>query len=485
MKPFYKILLVVLLLPSLSFGQQSQSGHQFTLEQCISYALENSVAVKNAAIDEKIADARVKETRGIGLPQVNGSVSVMHNQKLPRFFIKYDQSQSGANPFASQLGSVPGIQDGDVVAMQNFFQLPSNGNANLSINQLLFNSQYLVGLKAANAYRQLSERSSQQTKEQTVQQVSKAYYGVLINKDRMRLFDTNIARIESLLKTTSALSQNGFVESIDVDRIKVTLNNLKAERDKFYNLQELSHLLLKFQMNYPMGDPLEVVGDIADLHVDESVLSSYALDWNYTQRSDYQLLETNKRLLELDVKNKYSTSLPSLSAFANFGYATQSSNIGGLFKTNSQIQDGGGLGPDKWYPTSSFGVSLNVPIFSGLQHNYQIQQAKLSLMKVENQFSTLKSGIDLEIKQVATNYLNAIKSLKSQEENKQLAENIARVTKIKYEQGVGSNIEVIDAESSLKESQINYYSALYDALVAKVDLDKAYGKLNPQTAQNK
>ena len=73
--------------------------------------------------------------------------------------------------------------------------------------------------------------------------------------------------------------------------------------------------------------------------------------------------------------------------------------------------------------------------------------------------------------------------MKSQEENQKLAENIARVTKIKYEQGVGSNIEVIDAESSLKEAQINYYNALYDALVAKVDLDKAYGRLNSETPQ--
>jgi outer membrane protein TolC len=62
-----------------------------------------------------------------------------------------------------------------------------------------------------------------------------------------------------------------------------------------------------------------------------------------------------------------------------------------------------------------------------------------------------------------------------------LAEKVARVTKIKYGQGVGSNLEVVDAESSLKESQINYYSALYDVLVAKVDMDKAFGKLVQNT----
>ena len=83
------------------------------------------------------------------------------------------------------------------------------------------------------------------------------------------------------------------------------------------------------------------------------------------------------------------------------------------------------------------------------------------------------------MKQAAINYLNAIKTLESQRANSSLAENIARITKIKYEQGVGSNLEVVDAEASLKEAQVNYYNALYDALIAKVDLDKAYGKLLP------
>ena len=124
------------------------------------------------------------------------------------------------------------------------------------------------------------------------------------------------------------------------------------------------------------------------------------------------------------------------------------------------------------------GVKLNVPLFSGLQRHYQIQQAKLDMMKIENGFSSMKSGIDLEIRQASISYRNALKSLEAQKENMELASNIARVTKIKYEQGVGSNLEVVDAESSLKEAQINYYDALYEALIAKVDLDKAYGKLN-------
>jgi len=174
--------------------------------------------------------------------------------------------------------------------------------------------------------------------------------------------------------------------------------------------------------------------------------------------------------------------MPSLVAFANLGYSTQSNNIGGIFKTNSAVEATDQIGPDKWYGFSLFGATLNIPIFSGLQRTYKVQQSKLSLMKIENNTRLLESSIQLEAKQARSTLDNAIKSLNAQKENMDLATNVARVTKIKYEQGVGSNIEVIDAETSLRESQTNYYNALYDALVAKVDLDKAYGKLLPTTS---
>jgi outer membrane protein TolC len=103
----------------------------------------------------------------------------------------------------------------------------------------------------------------------------------------------------------------------------------------------------------------------------------------------------------------------------------------------------------------------------------------LELLKTQNSFTSLKQGIDLSIQQNTTTFKNALETLKSQDENMDLAAKVARVTKIKYEQGVGSNIEVIDAESSLREAQVNYYNALFDALIAKVDLDRAFAKIDP------
>jgi outer membrane protein TolC len=468
-----QVLLLVIAWVSAILPLAAQTPQSFTLEQCISYALESSIEIKNASLDEQIATARVKETTGIGLPQVDGTVSIQHNQKLRRFFGQTPSPFIGPG-INTDLDNAP---DGTVFGSENPFQLKSSGDAGVTINQILFSGSYLVGLRAANSYKELSNKTMEQTKEQTISSVSKAFYLALTNQERVKLFDANLARVDSLLRTTKALNQSGFAERIDVDRIQVTYNNLATERQKFLNLQLVAIELLKFQMNYPMNEPILLSGSLADIGIPD--LQTYSDQLDYSNRWDYQLMRTNIRLLELDLKNKYASGIPSLVAFANLGYATGSANIGGVFRTDADIADMNGIGPDKWYGYSLFGVTLNVPLFSGLQRNYRVQQSKLNLRKLDNASKKLESAIDLEIKQSRIVLDNALRTIASQKENMDLAANVARVTKVKYEQGVGSNLEVIEAESSLREAQINYYNALYDALVAKVDIDKAYGKLNP------
>jgi outer membrane protein TolC len=481
MKRLYKIYVPLLLfLGALSGYAQESQPTSLTLQQCIDYALQNSVNLQNSVVDEQIAESRVKETIGIGLPQINGSVNATANPQLQRFFGTKQRIFGFSGLDSSQYKTFfPGVKDDDVLASQNFFQLKNSLTAGVTVSQLIFNGSYLVGLKASSAYKDLAYKTTSQVKEQTIQQVTKAFYAALINHERIHLFENNISRVDSLLKNTKALNSNGFAESIDVDRIQVTLNNLQTEKSKFERLQTLSVELLKFQMNYPMDQKLEIAGDIKEITTDV-ILDDYLKDWNYKNRPDYQVLESNKKLQELNVKNKFAAGLPVLSANANLGYSKQATTFGNLFTSAGNFAEVNGTGPGNLYPYSSIGLTLSVPIFSGLQRSQQLQQEKLRLKKIDNSFRMVKSSIDLEIKQAVTNYQNAMQSLDSQKKNMGLAERVAKVTKIKYEQGVGSNIEVIDAESSLKESQVNYYNALYDALVARTDLDKAFGKLLPQ-----
>lgn len=456
-------------------AQDEGAGKSFTLEQAIEFAMQNSINVKNAALDERIAKAKVGEVRAVGLPQVNGDVQLVHNTQLSRFFTRVDTA-GGFPPMTQEekSQSVPFL--GQTIAAANFFQLKNSGDAKVSVSQLIFNGSYFVGLKAAKTYKELSLKSSKQTEIQTIEMVTKAFYSVLINNERMDLFDANITRVDSLLKDTRALNENGFAEKIDVDRIRVTLNNLMTEREKFRNLQDLNLELLKFQMNYPMDQNISIVGNIENITLDSLFMEKQTL--NYNNRIEYSLLETQRELQKLNVKNNYIAYLPTISAFGNFGYSTQSPTFGGLFKTETKgFPDTDEAGPDKWYPYGMVGLSLSLPIFDGFNKHYLTQQAKLEQAKVENNFHQLKSAIDLEVSQSDIILKNSIKTVNAQKENVELAEEIARVTKIKYQAGVGSNLEVTEAESALREAQTNYYNALYDAIIAQIDLETALGTL--------
>jgi outer membrane protein TolC len=463
----------VIIIFSILIGEAAaaQEGDTFTLKQCIQYALQNTPSAKNALLEQRIAKAKVNETVGIGLPQLSGSASLVHNSKLQRFFTTYNPGGGYID-----LSGVPGIQAGDVAAAQNFFQLKSSGSASLSLSQLIFSGSYIVALQASSTYEELSQRSAEQTEQEIIEKVTKAYYTVLINRERVALFDANIARIDSLLRNTIALNQNGFAEGIEVDRVRVTFNTLKTDRDNALALDALTLQLLKFQMNYPTDRDLRVSGKIEEVEVDIGTTVA-SQPFSYDSRAEYRVLNVNKRLQQLNIRNEYATTLPSISALATLGLSTQSPNIGGLFKTNTNIEDQGGIGPDKWYNYSQFSVNLNLPLFTGLQTTHRIQQQKLKLIQLENNEIELKNSIDLEIRQATVAFNNALRSVIAQRENQQLAANIARVTKIKYQQGVGSSLEVTDAENQLRTAQVNYYSSLFDAMVAKVDLDKAYGRL--------
>jgi len=110
--------------------------------------------------------------------------------------------------------------------------------------------------------------------------------------------------------------------------------------------------------------------------------------------------------------------------------------------------------------------------------NYQVQRQRLVLSQLDQQRTLLESSINTEVAQSKVTLTNNLKVLRSQEKNMKLAEDVYNTAKIKYQEGVGSSLEVIDADNAFKEAQTNYFNSLYDALIAKVDLEKALGLLD-------
>jgi len=184
----------------------------------------------------------------------------------------------------------------------------------------------------------------------------------------------------------------------------------------------------------------------------------------YQKRIEYGLLETQNKLNEYDVKLKKGQFLPKLTANANYSPSYQNNSFGDLYSAN--------------YPSSYIGLTLSVPIFTGWQHVNQLRQSQITVLKSQNDLYDMKNNINLQVNQARVSYINGLQTLNDQRKNMALAEEVLRVSKIKYEQGVGSSIEVTQAQTAVQQADDSYIQGLYDALVSKVDLDKAYGRIN-------
>lgn len=424
-------------------AQLADTVAAFTLQEAIDYAQIHQSAILNAKIDEEIARNTVKKTVGIGLPQVNANVNFQDFIKVPTNLLPGD--------FFGKPGEMIPVR----------FGVKYQSSAGVELSQLLFDGTYLVGLQASKTFKELSTKSLQRSRIETAVAVTKAYYSVLVSNEQLNLLDANIVRLKKSLKDTEALFKNGFVEKIDLDRLTVLNNNLETERGNVINLLDLNLHLLKFQMGMNINSSLTLKDSISGLNVEKSLALSDTTA--YKSRIEYSLLETQKKLNELDLKRYKSQYLPSIGAFGSTTRSLQSNTFNELF--------------DRSFPMTVIGFRISVPIISGGIRNYQVRNARLEVKKTENNLINLRNGINLEVEQAKTVYRNGFRSLENQKRNMALAQEVLRVTKVKYEQGVGSSIEVTTAETSLKESQNNYINALYELLINKVNLDKALGEI--------
>jgi outer membrane protein TolC len=307
-------------------------------------------------------------------------------------------------------------------------------------------------------------KSLTQSKQQVAENVMKAYYGILVNEKRLSILQLNVGRLDTLLKETKALNAQGFVEKIDVQRLEVQANNLRTELENVYRLQELSYSLLKFQMGYPMEEPMRLSETLEQIELSQSLLVDQDVPFNYGNRIEYSILKTQENLAELDLKSIKAGYYPRLVAGASYGYNAGANSFGDLVTK-------------PWFDNATISFSLQIPIFDGFSKKYKAIQSANNLQKVRQSFDLLKSSIDLQRYQSAISLKNSLESLKEQKANLDLANEISRVSRVKYTQGVGSNLEVLNAETSIKESQANYFTALYNALIAKVELAKSNGTL--------
>ncbi len=441
MKNLKLILGLILLLTTV---QAVTAQEQLTLKQAQDYAIQNSYEIKTALLDLELAEEKIKETTAIGLPQINGEVAFQNFIEIPTVIIPdFTAPPNSGATTSAQFGT-------------NYVL-----NGTLTASQLIFDGSYLIGLQATKAYKSLSEVAVEKSEQDIKQIITDSYSLCLSASESLRIQEESLAVLEKNLKETKALYENGFVEEQDVEQLELSVKNLSNEikNAEFQELYTLS--LLKFRLGLAQSTEIELTSTIEEL-VSNSVSSGLLdADFKLENNLDYQLALTNQNLMDLDVRNKKSAFLPSLAGYFQYQQAAQRNELK-LFS-----------GDEPWFPTSVWGLNLNVPIFSSGQRRSRVQQARIELERAENRVAQAKEGAQLEITTARNNMIYAIDNYQTSIETRELSKRIYDKTQIKYNEGISSSSELIQVKNQYLETQGKYVEAVVNLLLSSNALNKA------------
>ncbi len=439
---------------------QGEKALSLSLDQALELAKTNNQTLANAQLDIDYAETQVNEIKAQGLPQINGNFGFTHNleiatQVLPDFI----------SPSVYQVLFAEGVippKDFNIGSFPAQFGVPFTMQGGVGVNQLLFDGTFFLGLKAASEFVNISKLSASKSEIDVREAITKAYYMALISDQNIGQLNESLKNISKLKDETQAMYDAGFAEKLDVDRLVLSVSNLEISINQLQNQAKLAKQLLLNSIGLDVNQEVTLTSTLPS---EETAANDLAATFNPENRIEIKLLDQQQELNQLNLKRYKMGYVPSL--FGNFNYG------GNTFAGEGNFGDLG----NEWFPISSYGVSLNVPIFDGFYKKAKTDQVKIDIQKTENTKKQAVLGMNLQVSQAKTNYMNALKSIELQKKSKELAESIYNTTSIKFKEGIGSSFEMINAESELTRARTNYLNALYELNVAKIDLNKALGIL--------
>lgn len=428
----------------LSFQIKAQENINLSLQQAIDYALKNSYAAINANRDVDIAKKKKWETTTIGLPEINAKIDYQN-------WIKQQVSLLPAEFFGGNPGEFEEIA----------FGTKHNMNANATLNQLIFDGSYLVGLQSAKTYLKISENAKEKTELGIREAVINAYGNVLLSEESISIIEKNIKTLEINLEETNQIFLNGFIEEENVEQLKITLSSVKSQLSKTKNLKTIAYKMLNITLGIDINASLILTDSLENLAKENIKLALLSSDLTVENHIDFKIAKNTETANELLVKLEQSRALPTLKSFVNFGYA----GYGQEFDFTKKKQ--------KWFDSSMLGVSLDIPIFSSLARSSRTQQAKIELEKAKTNLTETEQKLFLLLESAKTNYNFSIEEYETSKQNLALAERIENKQQIKFFEGISTSFELLEAQRQLYAMQQNYLQAMLNVIANKATLDNA------------
>ncbi|WP_317193565.1 TolC family protein [Adhaeribacter terrigena] len=428
-----------------AFSQSQSAPVPLTLQESVKYALQNNEAVKKAYLDEKSAAYRIKEVTGSGLPQLNATGTLTMNPALATQLLP------------GELAGAPGT----MIPVQ--FGTKYVASAGISLQQLIFNKSFFVGLEAAKTTKDLYRLRTQMSEEEVIYNVSSAYLQLLQTREQFNTIDANFKRLEQLEKILDLQYKNDVATKVQLNRVTVNKVNLENTRQTLEANYVRQLNALKFFMGMPVDQPITIADTTPTLNV--PVLAKEDASSVLYNRIDFQLLNKQKQLLNLNEKNIKARYYPSLSGFGNVGTSAQRNEFT-FFNTNQP-----------WFNNVAIGLQLNVPIFDGFQRRNQVKQAKIEIEKVEQDIAQVTNATNMSLQNAATQMQSSLSAVQAQERNVTLAQEVYRNTNELYKEGLTPLTDLLDTEVSLREAQTNLNNERLKYQLAQLTYLQAKGEL--------
>ncbi len=437
----YTTLITLLIASSFARAQEAQ---KLSLQDCINYAQEHNYSIKNAQVDVLIQAAQNAQTASIAYPTVSAKAEFDDFLRPQRSFIN-----------AKAFG-------GPDMITSVAFTVPYAASAGLSASQLIFDGSAMIALQARKMALELSKQSAAVTIDNVRYNIFKSYYTLAVAYKQREILASSLATLRDMMHDLTVTEQSGFVEKIDVERSSVQLNNMGNDSVTLENGIRLYEYALKFAIGMDINKPITLTDTALDSHF--LAATNLLLEGDsYERVPDYIVLNTFKSLMDFNVRRYKLSALPSLAAFGAWGTNYGSDKFNDMWKFKS------------YEANSTVGLQLSVPIFNGFARVNRVKEAKLNVEKATNNINNLKLAIDFTAAQARGTLKNSMLQIRSQTVNLTLAKEVVDLAQKKFKAGVGSNMEVTQAQGELLKAQNSYFSTLVLMISAEADLKKALG----------
>ncbi|GMR12018.1 MAG: TolC family protein [Gemmatimonadota bacterium] len=469
------ISLVVLALVSVSAATAVRTEGQtkvFTLEEAVRQALDESAELQDARFDLEVANEQVSEAWGSLYPQVDFSASYTRNLTVAQSFLPAVIFDPNADP-------------DDLVPVR--FGADNIWRTSVTVEQALFKPEVFVGLGAAGRFKNLQVEALRGRTQTVVTRVRIGYYNLLLAREQVRLTDNSVRRVRESLRETRALNAAGLAADYDVLRLEVELANLEPNLRRAVNGEAGFTRQLGIDLGLDRYDEIEVAGSLADMQLDDFdanspenreilAFSGTGADGRSTRpvlrmasddRSDLRQLALTEDLKRAELKLQRVDYLPEIALFGAYTVVAQENGSPDFFGEN-----------DFQRTTSQLaGIRISLPLFQGFSRDARVDGKRAELRQAEARSRLARNQAEHQVTTLLDQLDEALERARAQRSAVGQARRGFEIASAQYREGLGSQLELTDAEVALRESEFNYAQAVYDYLVAEAQLDQAVGKV--------